>query len=323
MVPWSSYITGFLSFPSNIVVIFMDYRHWRHVHSNILWALYIISQDIIVFFTQCYLPGLNFIMCLLCSGLCFVYATKHRILPVFWKMWILCLLILGIHLEKLIWVAVELPWNCRSVTASDTISRHSVYVCDVVRVFLFFPWSVYFACFSCLLILQHCWCIHSVQPCTWKEFAALHPFAPRDQTSGYDELLGDLEQMLCEITGYDKISFQPNRYETELAYIYIYTWWPLSNLVNALVISSDGLSLHECLVGSVQWLWCSYGAGWPYRWRCPVDGIVWVKTCQVLVSVYSLSYDWGCGGLFCSVLWQCPVLYIGWMTILVCVMVMI
>ncbi len=41
-------------------------------------------------------------------------------------------------------------------------------------------------------------------------FADLHPFAPRDQAEGYGILMGDLESWLCEITGYDAISFQPN-----------------------------------------------------------------------------------------------------------------
>ncbi|HVN50095.1 MAG TPA: aminomethyl-transferring glycine dehydrogenase subunit GcvPB, partial [Acidimicrobiales bacterium] len=47
-------------------------------------------------------------------------------------------------------------------------------------------------------------------PVTWPEFGALHPFAPPEQTAGYRELIGDLESMLVEITGYDAVSLQPN-----------------------------------------------------------------------------------------------------------------
>jgi glycine dehydrogenase len=47
-------------------------------------------------------------------------------------------------------------------------------------------------------------------PVTWPEFASLHPFAPIDQARGYTELITDLERMLCEITGYDAVSLQPN-----------------------------------------------------------------------------------------------------------------
>ena len=45
---------------------------------------------------------------------------------------------------------------------------------------------------------------------TWPEFAALHPFAPADQNEGIREIIGDLERWLCDITGYDDISLQPN-----------------------------------------------------------------------------------------------------------------
>ena len=45
---------------------------------------------------------------------------------------------------------------------------------------------------------------------TWPEFAALHPFAPASQTEGIRSLIDDLSQWLCEITGYDAVSLQPN-----------------------------------------------------------------------------------------------------------------
>ncbi len=47
-------------------------------------------------------------------------------------------------------------------------------------------------------------------PVTWRNFAAMHPFAPLDQTQGYQQLFEELEEMLCEVTGFDAISLQPN-----------------------------------------------------------------------------------------------------------------
>jgi glycine dehydrogenase len=47
-------------------------------------------------------------------------------------------------------------------------------------------------------------------PLTWPEFAFLHPFAPAEQAIGYRALFERLERWLCDITGYDAISLQPN-----------------------------------------------------------------------------------------------------------------
>lgn len=47
-------------------------------------------------------------------------------------------------------------------------------------------------------------------PVTWSSFNSLHPFCPADQRSGYDELLDELSNNLCEITGLPGISLQPN-----------------------------------------------------------------------------------------------------------------
>ncbi len=47
-------------------------------------------------------------------------------------------------------------------------------------------------------------------PVTWRQFSAMHPFAPLDQAQGYQQLAEELEEMLCEVTGFDAISFQPN-----------------------------------------------------------------------------------------------------------------
>jgi len=47
-------------------------------------------------------------------------------------------------------------------------------------------------------------------PVTWPEFGQLHPFAPLDQTQGYQTLFARLEAWLAEITGFAAISLQPN-----------------------------------------------------------------------------------------------------------------
>ena len=47
-------------------------------------------------------------------------------------------------------------------------------------------------------------------PVTWPEFSRLHPFAPADQTKGYQELFRQLESWLVEITGFSAVSLQPN-----------------------------------------------------------------------------------------------------------------
>src|SRR5690606_16026185 len=47
-------------------------------------------------------------------------------------------------------------------------------------------------------------------PVTWPEFANIHPLAPADQAEGYRQLIDELEAMLAELTGYDRVSLQPN-----------------------------------------------------------------------------------------------------------------
>ena len=49
-----------------------------------------------------------------------------------------------------------------------------------------------------------------MMPITWPGFANVHPFAPVEQAEGYAELFAGLEAALCEITGYDTVSLQPN-----------------------------------------------------------------------------------------------------------------
>ncbi|MFZ0161646.1 MAG: aminomethyl-transferring glycine dehydrogenase subunit GcvPB, partial [Kineosporiaceae bacterium] len=49
-----------------------------------------------------------------------------------------------------------------------------------------------------------------MEPVTWPEFAALHPFAPAEHAAGTRALIAQLEAWLTEITGYDAVSVQPN-----------------------------------------------------------------------------------------------------------------
>ena len=47
-------------------------------------------------------------------------------------------------------------------------------------------------------------------PVTWPQFSRIHPFAPEEQTRGYADIIHELENDLCEITGLPGISLQPN-----------------------------------------------------------------------------------------------------------------
>lgn len=49
-----------------------------------------------------------------------------------------------------------------------------------------------------------------LMPITWPEFAHMHPFAPKEQVKGYLEIIQTLSLDLCEITGFDGMSLQPN-----------------------------------------------------------------------------------------------------------------
>ena len=49
-----------------------------------------------------------------------------------------------------------------------------------------------------------------LEPVSWAEFANIHPFAPRNQWQGYQEILTELEDYLSEITGFAATSLQPN-----------------------------------------------------------------------------------------------------------------
>ena len=47
-------------------------------------------------------------------------------------------------------------------------------------------------------------------PVTWPEFGQIHPFVPKEQAAGYTQLFDELNEWLCEITGFEAISLQPN-----------------------------------------------------------------------------------------------------------------
>lgn len=49
-----------------------------------------------------------------------------------------------------------------------------------------------------------------MQAVTWSEFANVHPFVPSQQAAGYWEMFNEINQDLCDITGYAAISLQPN-----------------------------------------------------------------------------------------------------------------
>ncbi|MCC7232257.1 MAG: aminomethyl-transferring glycine dehydrogenase [Bacteroidia bacterium] len=49
-----------------------------------------------------------------------------------------------------------------------------------------------------------------MRPVSWSSWSDIHPFAPTDQAGGYQQIIGELEQYLCEITGFHAVSLQPN-----------------------------------------------------------------------------------------------------------------
>ena len=60
---------------------------------------------------------------------------------------------------------------------------------------------------SCTMKLNS---VTEMEAVTWPEFSNLHPYIPSNQAKGYLDLFTDLENWLCEITGFSKISLQPN-----------------------------------------------------------------------------------------------------------------
>ncbi len=49
-----------------------------------------------------------------------------------------------------------------------------------------------------------------MMPLSWRTFSYIHPFTPLDQVKGYSQVIKELEGFLCEITGFDGVSLQPN-----------------------------------------------------------------------------------------------------------------
>ncbi|MFY7651391.1 MAG: aminomethyl-transferring glycine dehydrogenase, partial [Chitinophagaceae bacterium] len=47
-------------------------------------------------------------------------------------------------------------------------------------------------------------------PLSWAQFSKIHPFAPANQTKGYQQIIDELSNYLCNITGFDACSLQPN-----------------------------------------------------------------------------------------------------------------
>ncbi|MBP1630857.1 MAG: glycine dehydrogenase (aminomethyl-transferring) [Bacteroidetes bacterium] len=47
-------------------------------------------------------------------------------------------------------------------------------------------------------------------PFTWPEFCSIHPFVPKDQAEGYLEMIEDMDRILSVVTGFEKMSLQPN-----------------------------------------------------------------------------------------------------------------
>ncbi len=60
---------------------------------------------------------------------------------------------------------------------------------------------------SCTMKLN---AVTELKPVSWPEFAGIHPFAPAEQTKGYQQIFKELESALCEITGFAGASLQPN-----------------------------------------------------------------------------------------------------------------
>ena len=60
---------------------------------------------------------------------------------------------------------------------------------------------------SCTMKLN---AVTELKPISWPAFSDIHPFAPKEQSLGWQEVLTELEQELCELTGFKAFSFQPN-----------------------------------------------------------------------------------------------------------------
>jgi glycine dehydrogenase len=86
-------------------------------------------------------------------------------------------------------------------------------------------------------------------PITWPEIAGLHPFAPADQTEGYRLLFRTLERWLCEITGFDACSLQPNAgSQGEYAGLMVIRAWHRSRSAGAAGSPGSGIERNVCLI---------------------------------------------------------------------------
>ncbi|MFC6152405.1 aminomethyl-transferring glycine dehydrogenase [Nocardioides yefusunii] len=84
-----------------------------------------------------------------------------------------------------------------------------------------------------------------MEPISLPGFADLHPFAPAEDAPGYRKLIDDLEGWLCQVTGYDRVSIQPNAgSQGELAGLLAIRGYHLANQV-------EGAPVREvCLIPS-------------------------------------------------------------------------
>ena len=60
---------------------------------------------------------------------------------------------------------------------------------------------------SCTMKLN---AVAELMPISWPEFTDIHPFVPKNQAVGYHEIITEMEEILCKVTGFKGISFQPN-----------------------------------------------------------------------------------------------------------------
>ncbi len=60
---------------------------------------------------------------------------------------------------------------------------------------------------SCTMKLN---AVSEMIPVSWPEFTNIHPFVPADQAKGYHHIIDEMGKILCEVTGFSAISFQPN-----------------------------------------------------------------------------------------------------------------
>ena len=60
---------------------------------------------------------------------------------------------------------------------------------------------------SCTMKLN---AVSELMPISWPEFTDIHPFVPINQAKGYLDIIEDMNHILCEVTGFSAISFQPN-----------------------------------------------------------------------------------------------------------------